>query len=284
MPIELAAIAGTPAGCRCAACSTASGSRSSACRRWWSRSRPSSASAAWPTSSSRIARSAASPTGSTRWARRRSSGRLPFSIMHLRRASRSRAVVLLHFRASGATPTSSATAGPWRASRGSGSRASRWPSSSMSRASSPPSRASSIAAHLGAVRGSTADGFELDIITIVLLGGVSIFGGSGTMLGVILSTLPGAQHPQRPGPREHQPATPRPASSGLLLILSVLLPNLAARRRSERRQQARRRARQRRGPAGPARRPTGWSGRLLSATGSEVVPERGGSVSWTVRR
>ena len=36
-----------------------------------------------------------------------------------------------------------------------------------------------LAARLGAVRGSTAEGFELDIITMVLLGGVSIFGGRG---------------------------------------------------------------------------------------------------------
>src|SRR5262249_49790973 len=33
-----------------------------------------------------------------------------------------------------------------------------------------------LAARLGAVRGNTAEGFELDIITMVLLGGVSIFG------------------------------------------------------------------------------------------------------------
>ena len=46
-----------------------------------------------------------------------------------------------------------------------------------------------LAARLGAVRGSTAEGFELDIITIVLLGGVSIFGGRGTMSGVFLSIL-----------------------------------------------------------------------------------------------
>ena len=43
----------------------------------------------------------------------------------------------------------------------------------------------SFAARLGAVRASTAQGFELDIITIVLLGGVSIFGGKGTLLGVV---------------------------------------------------------------------------------------------------
>ena len=45
-----------------------------------------------------------------------------------------------------------------------------------------------MAARLGAVRASTAEGFELDIITVVLLGGVSIFGGVGTMVGVLLST------------------------------------------------------------------------------------------------
>ena len=34
-----------------------------------------------------------------------------------------------------------------------------------------------FAARLGTVRGDMATGFELEIITIVLLGGVSIFGG-----------------------------------------------------------------------------------------------------------
>lgn len=46
-----------------------------------------------------------------------------------------------------------------------------------------------LAARLGAVRGNTAEGFELDIITMVLLGGVSIFGGTGSLTGVILSIL-----------------------------------------------------------------------------------------------
>lgn len=45
------------------------------------------------------------------------------------------------------------------------------------------------AARVGAVRGDVASGFELDIITIVLLGGVSIFGGTGTMLGTLLAIL-----------------------------------------------------------------------------------------------
>ncbi len=46
-----------------------------------------------------------------------------------------------------------------------------------------------FAARVGAVRGDIANGFELDIITMVLLGGVSIFGGAGTMSGTILAIL-----------------------------------------------------------------------------------------------
>jgi rhamnose transport system permease protein len=45
------------------------------------------------------------------------------------------------------------------------------------------------AARLGAIRGDAALGFELDIITMVLLGGISIFGGSGTMVGTVLAIL-----------------------------------------------------------------------------------------------
>ncbi|HHY51327.1 MAG TPA: ABC transporter permease, partial [Alphaproteobacteria bacterium] len=45
------------------------------------------------------------------------------------------------------------------------------------------------AARVGAIRGDVAFGFELDIITIVLLGGVSIFGGSGTLIGTGLAIL-----------------------------------------------------------------------------------------------
>jgi rhamnose transport system permease protein len=36
-------------------------------------------------------------------------------------------------------------------------------------------------------RPDNALGFELDVVTIVLLGGVNIFGGRGTLIGVILS-------------------------------------------------------------------------------------------------
>jgi rhamnose transport system permease protein len=46
-----------------------------------------------------------------------------------------------------------------------------------------------FAARVGAVRGDVANGFELDIITMVLLGGVSVFGGTGTMVGTLLAIL-----------------------------------------------------------------------------------------------
>jgi rhamnose transport system permease protein len=46
-----------------------------------------------------------------------------------------------------------------------------------------------FAARLGAVRGDVAFGFELDIVTIVLLGGASIYGGRGSMAGTLLSVL-----------------------------------------------------------------------------------------------
>jgi rhamnose transport system permease protein len=46
-----------------------------------------------------------------------------------------------------------------------------------------------FAARVGAVRGDVANGFELDIITMVLLGGVSIFGGSGSLMGTLLAVL-----------------------------------------------------------------------------------------------
>ncbi len=63
-----------------------------------------------------------------------------------------------------------------------------------------------FAARLGTVRGDLATGFELEIITIVLLGGVSIFGGSGTMSGVALAVLIVLEPAQRvrPGQRRRQ--------------------------------------------------------------------------------
>ncbi len=82
-----------------------------------------------------------------------------------------------------------------------------------------------IAARLGAVRGSTAEGFELDIITMVLLGGVSIFGGSGTLTGVGLAILI-ILNMRNGMSLANVSGNAQTGVIGLLLILSVLVPNL----------------------------------------------------------
>lgn len=84
------------------------------------------------------------------------------------------------------------------------------------------------AAHLGAMRGSTADGFELDIITMVLLGGVSIFGGSGSLWGVLLSILIILNLRNGMG-LANVSGEIQKGFVGVLLILSVLVPNLFGR-------------------------------------------------------
>jgi len=46
-----------------------------------------------------------------------------------------------------------------------------------------------LTAYLASARSDTAIGLELPVITAVVLGGVNIFGGSGTMAGVLLGLL-----------------------------------------------------------------------------------------------
>ncbi|MCX6083220.1 MAG: ABC transporter permease, partial [Chloroflexi bacterium] len=79
---------------------------------------------------------------------------------------------------------------------------------------------------LGAVRGDTALGFELDVITMVLMGGVSIFGGSGSIWGVLLSILIILNLRNGMGLANISGNT-QTGVIGVLLILSVLLPNIA---------------------------------------------------------
>ena len=84
-----------------------------------------------------------------------------------------------------------------------------------------------LASRFTAVRGSTAEGFELDIITMVLFGGVSIFGGSGRMIGVILSILV-ILNLRNGLALAGFTGNTQTGFIGALLILSVLLPNLFA--------------------------------------------------------
>ena len=81
------------------------------------------------------------------------------------------------------------------------------------------------AARLGSVRGDMAEGFELDIITMVLLGGVSIFGGSGNLLGVGLAILIILNLRNGMGLANITGNTQTSVIGGLL-ILSVLVPNM----------------------------------------------------------
>lgn len=88
-------------------------------------------------------------------------------------------------------------------------------------------------ARVGAVQGTLGETFELDIITMVLLGGVSIFGGSGSMLGVVLALFTVLNIRNGLGLANIDGIT-QTGVIGLLLIGSVLVPNLAQRYRLRR--------------------------------------------------
>lgn len=81
------------------------------------------------------------------------------------------------------------------------------------------------AARVGSVRGDVGLGFELDIITMVLLGGVSIFGGSGSLFGVLLSILI-VLNLRNGMALANITGHLQTGVIGLLLILSVLAPNI----------------------------------------------------------
>lgn len=81
-----------------------------------------------------------------------------------------------------------------------------------------------LAARLGAVRGNTAEGFELDIITMVLLGGVSIFGGTGSLTGVALAIIL-ILNLRNGMSLANITGNTQTGVIGTLLILSVLIPN-----------------------------------------------------------
>lgn len=87
-----------------------------------------------------------------------------------------------------------------------------------------------FASRLGSVRGSLAQFFELDIITMVLLGGVSIFGGSGSMLGVALALFIVLNIRNGLG-LANVDGIIQQGVVGLLLIGSVLVPNILQRLR-----------------------------------------------------
>jgi len=85
-----------------------------------------------------------------------------------------------------------------------------------------------FAARLGTARGDLANGFELEVITIVLLGGVSIFGGSGRISGVALAILIVLNIRNGLGLAGVN-GTTQVGVIGVILIASVLIQNILVR-------------------------------------------------------
>lgn len=82
-----------------------------------------------------------------------------------------------------------------------------------------------LAARFGSTRPDIGTGLELSVITVTVLGGVSINGGVGTMLGAVLALLLIAVTRFGMGLLNLQGQV-QDIVIGLLLILSILLPNL----------------------------------------------------------
>ncbi|HEY6407170.1 MAG TPA: ABC transporter permease, partial [Ktedonobacteraceae bacterium] len=81
---------------------------------------------------------------------------------------------------------------------------------------------------LSSARPDNAVGFELVVVTVVLLGGVNIFGGRGSLLGVVLAIFIVAIL-QNALSLVNISGDIQSLALGLLLILSVLGPNIAQR-------------------------------------------------------
>ncbi len=83
-----------------------------------------------------------------------------------------------------------------------------------------------LASRLSSARADAGQGMTLTVVTVVLLGGVNIFGGSGTIPGVVLAVLVVAvmQNALR---LASVTVEVQSIALGLLLILSVVIPSLA---------------------------------------------------------
>jgi rhamnose transport system permease protein len=82
-------------------------------------------------------------------------------------------------------------------------------------------------------RGDNGEGFELSVIAAVLFGGVSIFGGRGSMIGVLMSLLIIGVLKNALTLDDVSSET-LTVVTGVLLLASVLIPNLVARWRAAR--------------------------------------------------
>ena len=82
-----------------------------------------------------------------------------------------------------------------------------------------------MASRFGSTRPDIATGMELSVITATVLGGIDIFGGSGTMIGAVLSLILIGLMRFGMGLMNIQGQV-QSIAIGLLLILSILLPNV----------------------------------------------------------
>jgi rhamnose transport system permease protein len=92
-----------------------------------------------------------------------------------------------------------------------------------------------LTSRIGATRPNMATGWEMEVIAVVVLGGVSILGGSGTMTGVILSVLVMGMLNFGLG-LLNVPGIMMSIITGMLLIVAIATPlvvkEIAARRRA----------------------------------------------------
>lgn len=89
-------------------------------------------------------------------------------------------------------------------------------------------------ARISSARADNALGLELDVVTVVLLGGVNIFGGSGSLVGVILALFVVGGLRNALGLADIS-GDVQNTVIGTLLVLSVLAPNIVQRVRASRR-------------------------------------------------
>ncbi len=87
-----------------------------------------------------------------------------------------------------------------------------------------------LTSRLGSTRPSIAQGWELEVVTMVVLGGVSILGGSGTILGVVIAAFVMGLVTFGLG-LLNVPGIVMSIFIGLLLIITIALPIVARRLR-----------------------------------------------------
>ena len=88
-----------------------------------------------------------------------------------------------------------------------------------------------LTSRLGSTRPSIASGWELEIVTMVVLGGVNILGGSGTIPGVVIAAIVMGMVTFGLG-LLNVPGIVMSIFTGLLLIVVIALPIIIRRLRS----------------------------------------------------